>query len=230
MLDDIAEAAQLSVPLPPTLHSSRTVQIPKAELLAEPDDVRPIADTLRPLTMITTGEKLLALKVNHILAPVAARTVASPQRGFVIHRDIADDIIGLDGAMASLSLLLGCRAAAILFDFANAFPALCHTWIFAVLTATGLPSRLIAIIRMVYHDLRTDFVYGGMVVTTIELHSGIRQGCPLSGTIFALSLDPFVRWYLSRPVFTGSYIFCTLTTSLMLSGMSIGSFRSFCVP
>lgn len=56
VLDDVAEAAQLSVPLPPALHSSRTVQIPKAELLAEPDDVRPTADTLRPLTMITTGE------------------------------------------------------------------------------------------------------------------------------------------------------------------------------
>lgn len=130
--------------------------------------------------MITTGEKLLALRVNHILAPVAERTVASPQRGFVINRNIADDIIGLDAAMASLSLLLGCRAAAILVDVANAFPALCHDWIFAVLSAMNLPVRLIAIIRMLYHDLHTDFVYAGTVVTTIALHSGIRQGCPLS--------------------------------------------------
>lgn len=157
--------------------------------------------------MITTGEKLIALRVNSILAPIAARTVADPQRGFVIQRNIADDIVGLDGAMSSLSLLLGCRAAALLFDFANAFPALCHDWIFAVLVAMGLPSRLIAIIRMLYHDFRTETIYGGAVVTTISLHSGIRQGCRLSGTMFALSLDPFVRWYLSRSIFNGSYIF-----------------------
>lgn len=71
----------------------------------------------------------------------------------------------------------------------------------------GLRAFLIAIIRMLYHDLRADFVYGGTVVTTIALHSGVRQGCPLSGTIFALSLDPFIRWYLSRSVFAGFHIF-----------------------
>lgn len=91
------------------------MNIPKAELLADPDDVA--ADALRPLT-ITAGEQLIALRINHILAPVAARTVAPPQRGFASDRQIAD---GLDGAMASLSLLLGARAAAVLFDFANAF-------------------------------------------------------------------------------------------------------------
>lgn len=66
---------------------------------------------------------------------------------------------------------------------------------------------MIAIIHMLYHGLRTDFVYAGDVVTTISLHSGIRQTCPYSGTIFALSLDPFVRWYLSRSIFTGTHIY-----------------------
>lgn len=37
--------------------------------------------------------------------------------------------------------------------------------------------------------------------------AGSAGGCPLSGTMFALSLDPFVRWYLSRSVFTGTHIF-----------------------
>lgn len=122
LLDDIAVAARHRTPLPARLHQSRTVSIPKAELLADPDDVRLAADTLRPLCKITTGDKLIALVVNRALAPVAERTVAPPQKGFVSGRLTSEDIIGLDGAMAALSLLLGSRAAAVLFDFANAFP------------------------------------------------------------------------------------------------------------
>lgn len=178
--------------------------IPKAELLADPDDIRPTGDTTRPLRMITTGDRLIALRINEVLAPIAARTVAAPQRGFVADRRIADDIVGLDGAMAAYSLASGCRAAAVFFDCANAFHALSHLWIFAVLSAIQLPARLISIIKMLYTDFTTDLHYVGRSVASITLHAGIRQGCPLSGTIFALCLDPFVRWYLSRPLFNGT--------------------------
>lgn len=80
----------------------RTACIPKAELIADPDNVRPTSKTTRPLKMITTGEKLLALRVNEELAPLASRSVATPQRGFVAGRHIADDIVGLGGTMASV--------------------------------------------------------------------------------------------------------------------------------
>lgn len=189
-LDDIADAPQLYPPPPPPPSGTTLVQKCRA-------------DTRRPFTMITTGETLLALQVNYVLTPVAAGTVASPQRGVVLNRNIADDIVRLDGEMAAMPLLPGCRAAAVLFDFAHAFSALCHGWI----TGVELPLHLIAIIRMVCHDLCTDFVYAGVVVTTISLHSGIRQGCPLSGTIFALSLDPFLRLYLSGSVLNGMHRF-----------------------
>lgn len=79
-LADIAEAAQVGGALPLALHASRTVFIPKAELLADPDGVRPSADALRPLTMITLGAKLLTLRVNDVIAPVVARTAPLPAR------------------------------------------------------------------------------------------------------------------------------------------------------
>lgn len=103
VLDDIAEAAQHVTTLPTALHLSKTASIPKAELLAEPGDARPASDTLRPLTMITTGEKLIALRINNIIAPVAARTVTPPQHGFVVDRKMSEDIVGLDGAMPGTS-------------------------------------------------------------------------------------------------------------------------------
>lgn len=63
--------------------------------------------------MITTGEKLLALWVNRALAPIAACTVAPHS----CRTDIFDDIVGLDGAMAAMSLLPICRVAAVICTY-----------------------------------------------------------------------------------------------------------------
>lgn len=136
---------------------------------------------------------------------------AAPQRGFVSDSCIANDTIGLDGAMAPRSLIYGSRAAVVLFNSATAFPALSHTWIYAVLHAMQFPPKLISIINMMYTDLytglHTDMCYADVPVASTGLLSGMRQGCPLSGTVFALALDPFVRWFLMRPAFQGTHIF-----------------------
>lgn len=81
------------------------------------------------------------LRVNSILAPVAAHIVAAPQRVFVTStsRQIAGDSVGFDGVMASTPLLPCTRAASVLFDSANAFQALGHAWICAVLREMDIP-------------------------------------------------------------------------------------------
>lgn len=71
-LDDVAEEAKLGGSLPHSLHASRTVCVPKQEL-ADPGDARPTADTLWQLTMMTTGEKLIARHINGVLSAVATR-------------------------------------------------------------------------------------------------------------------------------------------------------------
>lgn len=37
------------------------------------------------------------------------------------------------------------------------------------------------------------FVLNGTVVATVQLQRGVKQGCPLSGTLFALAVDPLLR-------------------------------------
>lgn len=72
---------------------------------------------------------------------------------------------------------------------------------FAVLREMHVPGRLIDIIFALYHSQQTDKCYSGVVVETIDLFFSMRQGCPLSGTMFALALGTFVRWYLCRTRF-----------------------------
>ena len=77
------------------------------------------------------------------------------------------------------------------FDFAAAFPSVAHQWIWIVITRCGLPDGLQEIIRAMYSCV---FAYGrtnGTSAKMFPIFSGIIQGCPLAGSLFALLPDPF---------------------------------------
>ena len=80
----------------------------------------------------------------------------------------------------------------VFFDFAAAFPSIAHQWIWIVVSHTGLPLVVQEIIRAMYTSV---FAYGRSPGTTAKMFpilSGIIQGCPLAGSLFALLLDPFL--------------------------------------
>lgn len=182
VLDDIADGAQHSTPLPRALHTSRTVFIPEAELLADPGNIIPTGDTTRPSTMITTGETLLALRVNDELAPIAARTVAHLRR----HRRTGRR----HGVLFTAFWIPRGRCVIRLRQrISCTFPSLdlcgsvCHAH----------PAKPINLIKLLYADLSIELHCAGVTVASTDLCSGIPQGCPLSGTVFALALDPCIR-------------------------------------
>eukprot|EP00959_Pyramimonas_sp_CCMP1952_P460534 9480036-Pyramimonas_sp.AAC.1 len=57
----------------------------------------------------------------------------------------------------------------------------------------GVPSCIIRALRFLYAGIRATIVLGGQRFPGFEIESGIKLGCPASGSIFALSLDPIVR-------------------------------------
>lgn len=83
------------------------------------------------------------------------RALSSPQRGCVADRHIVDEIAGLDGIMVALLLRVGCRADAVLFDFANVVLALGRAWMFVVSRHMATPVRLVNVITALYRDLTT---------------------------------------------------------------------------
>jgi len=80
----------------------------------------------------------------------------------------------------------------VFFDFAAAFPSVAHQWIWIIITHSGLPTSVQNMIRTMYTSV---FAYGRSSGTTAKMFpilSGIIQGCPLAGSLFALLLDPFL--------------------------------------
>jgi hypothetical protein len=78
-----------------------------------------------------------------------------------------------------------------LLDFKEAFDRMAHTYLYKVLEHYGFSSWLIERIRRMYDNASSTVIC--YMSRTVPIKSLIRQGCPLSMSIFALFLDPLLR-------------------------------------
>ena len=81
-----------------------------------------------------------------------------------------------------------------LYDFAAAFPSMSNTWIAACLTALGIPSGAHNLIMSMCCLNLAHSAVGGALIPLFLILSGVLQGCPLSGFLFAVGVDPFLWW------------------------------------
>lgn len=86
------------------------------------------------------------------------------------------------------------------------FPSLDHNFMWKILEEISIPPNIIRVVRLLYHRLVTDILYKGRVVASHPIASGIKHGCPLSGSLSALTLDPLIRYYLTRLTLRSSVI------------------------
>lgn len=221
LLDRIAEDMTQDIAPPPQLLLSYTSQIPKAEHLDDVDGLAiRAAAALRPLMLMQTSAKLIAYVINEHLGQLAEHTVCGQQRGFIRNKDIADNIIELEGYMVTYSQAAGRCAVGLLLDFANAFPSLDHNFMWRVFETMGLPIEMLRVIKLLYDELFTEILYKGQIVGKFPIPSGIKQGCPLFGTIFALTLDPLIRHYLSELTLRSSCI-CAFADDIGLALLNV---------
>jgi hypothetical protein len=186
--------------LPDEFNYSHMVFIPKGD---EPNDQNVVArgaGDLRPLNLSNTDNKLIALAINGRLSALCQATVSEQQRGFVAGRHLEDNLFQLEASAIAMSATCTRTAASIFFDFTTAFPALAHAWIFFVLMTMGVPDGILKTIRKLYSQCLAFLLFGGANVGSLHICSGIKQGCPLSGSIFALAIDPLIRRILAASV------------------------------
>ena len=79
------------------------------------------------------------------------------------------------------------------FGIAAAFPLLVHAYLWQVLEKYKVPRHIINIIKGLYTKHATHIKFAGRVYEGFDITAGIKQGCPSSGTLFAMAIDPFIR-------------------------------------
>ena len=134
--------------------------------------------------------------INRNLARLCEKVVSPNQRGFVKGRRVEECVLELESGAVCASTVGAKLAAAVLFDFKVAFPSLAHQWIYLVLERVEVPMKWIKLIKNLYTGCLCSILFVGAVCIVILIGSGIKQGCPASGSLFALAADPLVRFML----------------------------------
>jgi hypothetical protein len=190
------EAFMNGASLPPGFNDCLMVFIPKGEEAGDRGTVARTPAATRPISLSNTVSKFFALAVNFPLAQIAQFTVHPRQRGFVAGRSITDNIIEIEGYGQSYAIADAEDPGMLLFDLIAAFPSLAHQWLWVVLRRMRIPRWFIRVLQKLYRNCLAIVVLMGLRWGRFPMLSGIRQGCPASGTLFALAFDPCFRFIM----------------------------------
>ncbi|KAL1415296.1 hypothetical protein MTO96_029567 [Rhipicephalus appendiculatus] len=149
---------------PDAWRTSRTVLIHKRGDPAVPSNWRPIA-------LGCTAAKLYA----KCLAARLQAWILEFERRFDIARSGGPDF------------------CAALLDFTNAYGSVPHPALLDALRGAGAGSVFVDLIKDLYTDNSTCILAAEGSTEPIPILAGLRQGCPLSGLLFNLVVDPIIR-------------------------------------
>ena len=144
----------------------------------------------RPIALLTSLYKVVGTHTSNYLNDHIAKqgTLSDSQFGFRRKYQTTDHSI----ALASKRTLHP-TSYAMYLDLAKAFNSVVLNTLFRLLAKAGFPPEFINMVKRLYRaPLDTPRVNGYRTASHLQLR-GLRQGCPLSPSLFSLYIDPLLR-------------------------------------
>lgn len=145
----------------------------------------------RPVALLCTDYKILAKclanRLKHFLEYVINdfQTYCVPKRTIMDNLFLVRDIMNLANA--------GNEGVGFLsVDQEKAFDEVDHLYLFKTLKAFGFGENFISWIKLLYTGASALLKVGGGLSCPVLVHRGIRQGCPLSGQLYSLAIEPLL--------------------------------------
>ena len=151
----------------------------------------------RPVALLCTDYKVLSRALSNRLKEHLAMLVHMDQTYCVPGRTIMDNIFLMRDVLNvcdAYDLDLG----VVSLDQEKAFDKLDHSYLFSVLKAFGFGDGFRSWIGLLYSGATCMVKVGGGLSRPISVQRGIRQGCPLSGQLYSLAIEPLVSRLRSR--------------------------------
>ncbi|CAK0839907.1 unnamed protein product, partial [Prorocentrum cordatum] len=199
--NSVAIETMKGLPVPLDSNDSLMIFTPKGP---EPDDrisATRLAKATRPLSLKNTGCKIVAAMVNEMMKPIVAEGAHGAQKGFLPKRRFIEHVVAM-GAQSRIAAmhddLTNKDPLMVLYDFGDAFPSTCRTWLNIALEKADFPEGVRNMIEAVYLLPVAFANLAGAIEYFCALTSGILQGCPWSGTLCAAGVGPLIRDLHSR--------------------------------
>ena len=166
---------------------STTVLIHKGGDTSDPSRWRPIA-LISTVAKIYTG-----LWADRLSSWAEGEELLSPgQKGFRPFDGVLEHNFVLQSALTA-SRRAGGGLHVCFVDLTNAFGSLSHSYLWSVLLHLGLEPEVLLALQGIYERTSTVFTTEQGDSEPAPTIRGVRQGCPLSGILFALAMEPLVR-------------------------------------
>ena len=144
----------------------------------------------RPIAVTATEYRILATAMAQRLAEIIHRMIGDSQIGFQIQRDIGENIDLMEETLRYANNEAKERGGAIaILDNAHAFDYIARPFMWRVLEAFGIPECFIGMLKAMMNGITTRLKINDTLGPSMELTSGLRQGCPLSSMLFLLVME-----------------------------------------
>jgi len=155
------------------------------------------AESTRPLMVVNMENRIIAAAYKRQWEAVAGPGVSAMQKGFIPNRSMLSNVVELEQAAMRASLDSD-QAALILLDFRAAFPSIEHGFLLGVLRKMGLPKGAMNMLNTLYRHGKCCITTADGLQDGFDITTGIRQGCPLSPLLFAMTMDMLLHTLQNR--------------------------------
>jgi ribonuclease HI len=156
-----------------------------------PKDGSSTVDRTRPITVNNADNRIIAKLTTIALTPGLDHMLDSAQQGFIPGRSGDNHILDLNKFYYD-AIRNRNPAFILLLDTAKAFDSIDHDFLFALINKINMPPWINNTITALFHDVNVFPVLDGPPTVSIQIHRGVKQGCPLSPLLFALAYDPLL--------------------------------------
>ena len=173
--------------VPAEWKKATTILIHKKDDTSDASNFRPIAlmSCLYKLLMAILAKRMTSFSLHHDLLSNEQKS-ARPSEGCYEHAFLLESIVN-DARRQPRPLCLAW------LDVRNAFGSIPHGALLTTLSHMGFPADLVEMIGHIYTGATTEIVTPLGKTDSIPIHSGVKQGCPLSAILFNLSVELIIR-------------------------------------
>jgi len=142
----------------------------------------------RPITMSNCDYKVFAHVLTARLRSILPYLIGPYQTCNVKGRSIFDNLSFLRDNLPDAE-----GGALVSLDQEAAFTRVDHGYLYKVLLKFGFPPNFIDMIKLLYADNYAVVNFGGGLTSPINVTRGVKQGDPMSASLFVLAIEPMLR-------------------------------------
>uniref|UniRef100_A0AAQ4QQC8 Reverse transcriptase domain-containing protein n=1 Tax=Gasterosteus aculeatus aculeatus TaxID=481459 RepID=A0AAQ4QQC8_GASAC len=144
-----------------------------------------------PVSLLCVDYKLLSRVFASRLRETMEQVIHRDKTYCVPGRSMVDNVYLIRDVL-EVSSSLGINTGLISLDQEKAFDCVEHSFLWKVMGKFGFSAGFIAKIKVLYSEVESVLKINGSLCAPFRVFRGVRQGCALSGMLYALSLEPLL--------------------------------------